>query len=109
MSLLICPPQVGAAFLCQPFGHVAPPISNGRVISGQQNVRYRAAFPKGGLRVLRVLKHAVGKGLLGPRLLIPQHARSKPNSRADPALSGTLSTGQGRVPDADRADVMAVH
>jgi hypothetical protein len=44
---------------------------NGRVIAGQQNLRYLAAFPLGGLRELGGLKQtpvADGKGFLGQRV-----------------------------------------
>ena len=55
-----------------------------------------------------MLKQAVGKGLLGQRFLIPQHARYKANRRVDQDLSGDLSSGQDIVADADFLDPAGV-
>ena len=97
--------------LGQPFGLGFPPCSDGRVIAGQQNLRYLAAFPQGGLRELGGLKQtpiADGKGFLGQRILIPQHARYKPDRRVDQDLSRDLAAGQDIIADADLLDIMGV-
>src|ERR1051326_706679 len=74
-SVLLPSPQIRAALARRPLPLLLPPLADPVVMTGEQHLRHRAAFPGLGPRVVRIFEEAVLENLLRERRLIPDQDR----------------------------------
>src|SRR5690242_4123203 len=68
-------PQIRAALPRHPLPLLLPPLADPVVVTGEQHLRHRAAFPILRPRVVRIFEEAILETLLRERRLVPDDAR----------------------------------